>query len=75
MVGIYSIINLKNNKRYIGQSVNVSTRIKSHFHSLAKRRHPNKRMQKDYIQDYRAFNYEILEYNVPIHLLNVREKY
>lgn len=75
MTGIYSIINLKNGKRYIGQSINVSTRIKSHFQSLSKKRHPNKRMQKDYLKDFRAFNYEILEYNIPLDSLSEREKY
>ena len=75
MVGIYSLINRKNGKRYIGQSVRVSLRIHSHFKSLANKRHPNKMMQKEYNSDSRAFNYEILEFNVPLNMLSQREAF
>lgn len=30
MIGIYSITNLINNKRYIGQSVNITDRWRAH---------------------------------------------
>lgn len=36
MVGIYCIENLVNNKKYIGQSVDIETRIKKHFRHLRK---------------------------------------
>ena len=75
MVGIYSIINHKNGKRYIGQSVRTSLRIHSHFKSLSNKRHPNKMMQKEYNENARFFNYEILEFNVPLNLLSQREAF
>lgn len=75
MIGIYSLINRKNGKRYIGQSVQVSSRIHSHFRNLARKSHPNKILQKDYNTDSKFFNYEILEFNVPLHLLSQREAF
>ena len=41
MTGIYSIINIVNNKRYIGQSINIEERVKRHFRELRKGIHHN----------------------------------
>lgn len=46
--GIYQIINLKNKKIYIGASIDIENRIKSHFYSLKANKHENREMQKDY---------------------------
>lgn len=73
--GIYCIINRKDGKRYIGQSVHVGSRVKEHFRELADGRHPNKRLQAAYKKDSTYFNYEILEINIPIALLSEREEY
>lgn len=75
MVGIYSILNRKSNKRYVGQSVHIATRIHSHFKALSNHHHQNTTLQKDYDNDYRFFTYEILETDVAIDKLSEREAY
>lgn len=45
MVGIYSIINTKNNKRYIGQSKNINKRFLQHKRELNKNQHINSHLQ------------------------------
>lgn len=62
MTGIYSIINNQNQKRYIGQSVEIEERIKRHFRELRKGIHHNKHLQSSfdkYGED--VFSFEILE--------------
>ena len=73
--GIYCIINRKDGKRYIGQSVHVGVRIREHFRQLISGTHPNKRLQAAYKKDAAFFNYEILEINIPITSLSEREDY
>ena len=43
--GIYSITNLTNNKRYIGQSVDIYARFGNHKSALRNNRHGNKHLQ------------------------------
>jgi len=45
MVGIYKITNIINNKMYIGQSINMESRFKSHINSLKKNNHHNRHLQ------------------------------
>lgn len=33
LIGIYSILNIQNGKRYIGQSIDIRKRISAHFRS------------------------------------------
>ena len=75
MLGIYCIINNKNGKRYVGQSVDVSRRIRQHFSELRKGEHPNEALQKDFNTDWHFFQVVYLEVNVPQHKLGLREKY
>ena len=72
--GIYCITNLKNGKRYVGQSVHISKRITQHFNELKRGHHANKAMQRDYKTDWRSFKWEVLEI-CPVAELGVREKY
>lgn len=46
MIGIYCIRNLKNDKRYIGQSKNISIRFSQHFSDLRAGRHGNEVLQR-----------------------------
>ena len=58
---IYSLINLDNNKRYIGRTKNQRERIQQHFYDLKGGRHSNKSLNKDCMS---KFGYEILETNI-----------
>lgn len=48
MVGIYKITNTKNGKVYIGQSVDLTSRINNHKRDLRRNKHVNSLLQKDY---------------------------
>lgn len=50
MAYIYSILNIKNNKAYIGQTIrdNLWDRIRKHFEKLRANTHPNKKLQNAY---------------------------
>lgn len=39
--GVYEIVNIKNHKRYIGESIHCLMRWKQHRNNLRKNRHPN----------------------------------
>jgi group I intron endonuclease len=46
MIGIYEIVNIVNNKRYIGSSINIRNRKNAHYNTLRKNKHPNPHLQK-----------------------------
>ena len=60
--GIYRLINLTNNKSYVGQSINVHTRITTHFRNLHKNKHVNIHMQNAWNINNGNFDFEILKY-------------
>lgn len=63
MPGIYEIYNTVSEKRYIGQSVHVRTRLLRHINLLRKNEHPNKHLQSSwnsYGEEY--FVTSVLEY-------------
>ena len=60
--GIYRITNLINNKIYIGQSKNLTTRFRQHLYELKNNRHHNSHLQNTYnIVGKKAFKFDILE--------------
>jgi group I intron endonuclease len=69
---IYSLVNLDNNKRYIGRSKNPKQRITQHFVGIKGRSHPNPLIQKE--SDCR-FGFEILEKEIPFEKRTEREKH
>ena len=76
--GIYEILNLENNKRYIGQSVNITSRWSQHRSSLRKGTHGNTYLQSSWNKyGEQAFVFRILELIDPNNksLLNEREDY
>lgn len=56
---IYSIINTKNQKRYIGYTNDLNRRLYDHLTQLELNQHPNKKMQAEYKKE--DFKIEILE--------------
>ena len=48
MSGIYKIYCKKTNKYYIGQSVNVESRLKAHLNELKNNKHINQELQSDF---------------------------
>lgn len=58
MIGIYSITNIVNYKKYIGQSVNIERRLSNHKWALKHNKHNNDHLQKSfnkYGEDYFVF--------------------
>jgi len=48
MIGIYQIVNTKNNKRYIGQSIDVLDRLAHHRNSLIRGCHDNEHLLRSW---------------------------
>lgn len=59
--GIYFIISLNDNKRYVGRSVDISRRIREHRNSLMAQRHRNKHLQNAW-NKYGASNFIFVPY-------------
>ena len=55
--GIYTITNLKNNKVYVGSSVNLGSRLNDHKHKLINNEHANIYLQNDW-NKYGEDNFE-----------------
>lgn len=56
--GIYMIENLINGKKYIGQSINLQTRKKTHINNLKRNKHCNKHLQRAW-NKYGEKNFQI----------------
>lgn len=76
-MGIYCIRNIKNNKRYIGQSVNLERRYNEHFIDLKNRTHHSIKLQKAYDSESNKdiFQFEIIEFVDYDYELDIREQY
>lgn len=71
--GIYSLVNRRTGKRYIGQSIDVQKREKEHFCMLKNGKHANNHLQRAWNNGDR-FDFEIIE-ECPREDLNDREIY
>ena len=61
--GVYKITNLKNNKVYIGSSIDISNREYKHFWMLNKNSHDNKHLQNSYNHHGKDnFLFEVVEF-------------
>jgi subtilase family serine protease len=61
-IGIYKILNRKNNKVYIGSSIVLNKRKYKHFWMLRKGIHPNVYLQKSYNKNGEdTFDFQIIE--------------
>lgn len=64
--GIYCIHNIITDQRYIGQSINVDSRLRAHKRELAKNRHRNKHLQASFLAYGEAsFSFYTLEETPP----------
>lgn len=74
IIGIYSITNTINNKRYIGYSIDIERRWKTHKRDLKNNKHENDHLQRAYNLYGDIFNYEVIE-ECSIDEIKEREKY
>src|ERR1700690_1310419 len=76
MIGVYKITNIANDKIYIGSSVNIEARKRSHFSDLKSGRHPNPYLQRSY-NKYGAdkFKHEVVEIVKDENTLRLVEQY
>lgn len=73
---IYSVINIENGKRYIGQTVNYKRRIKEHRRKLIKNKHENDHLQRAWNKYGRNnFKFKIIEFVENLEELNRKEIY
>lgn len=73
--GIYKIVNLINNKIYIGSSKNLQHRKRQHFSDLRLNKHRNEHLQRSYNKHgLENFSFTVVEY-CNIDILLEREKY
>lgn len=62
VVGIYKILNIKNNKCYVGSSINIKDRWSKHKQHLNKQKHHNFHLQKSWsLNGAENFIFEIIE--------------
>jgi group I intron endonuclease len=74
--GIYEIVNIQNNKKYIGSAVNLELRQSQHFSKLRKNYHENRHLQRAYNKyGEEQFVFNILEEVDSPELLVEREQY
>lgn len=60
--GIYKIVNIENNKSYIGSAVNLKIRINRHYYELINHTHNNQYLLRSFIKYGKdAFKIELLE--------------
>lgn len=75
ITGIYCIENMRNGKKYIGQSKNIKDRWRRHKSSLRNLKHDNSYLQESWIvYGESAFNFYVLE-ECAIDDLDERERY
>lgn len=75
--GIYEILNIKTNKRYIGSSSDIERRWKEHDRMLKSNKHHSIKIQRSYnkTKDKAIFTYNILEIVEDIKILHKREQF
>lgn len=73
--GLYQIINLKNNKMYIGSAINLRRRIHKHYYELVTKTHNNKHLLNAFIKyGEECFSVNIFILNVDYKKLLQKEK-
>jgi len=74
--GIYAIVNITNDKRYIGSSIHLEKRRKTHWRQLRKNSHANRHLQNAWNRDGEAaFQFQVIQYLASCFLLDAEQKY
>ena len=74
--GIYRIQNKLNKRNYIGSSINLDSRISSHFSLLKKGKHFNSDFQDDFnLYGIESFEVDILKYCKKDELIEIEQFY
>lgn len=76
--GVYAIINLLNNKKYVGSTNSLRKRFREHFNNLIKRKHSNIILQRAFDKyGFKHFGFIILERceDIVSTLLSIEQKY
>ncbi|KUO61930.1 MAG: excinuclease ABC subunit C [Gracilibacter sp. BRH_c7a] len=61
-MGVYQILNIKNNKIYVGSSLNLPGKFNSNRFQLELKSHYNKALQEDWnLYGAESFSFEVLE--------------
>lgn len=75
-MGIYSILNTKVNKQYVGSSVYINKRWGSHLSDLRRGAHPNKHLQRSWnLHGEENFIFSLLEPIQEINKIAEREQF
>lgn len=74
--GIYKILNIINNKIYIGSAVNLYKRMHNHIYQLNNQKHHNKHLQRSWNKyGEENFKFYVVEYIEEINKLIEKEQY
>jgi group I intron endonuclease len=73
---IYKLVNIINNKVYVGSAVDLDKRINEHFYKLGMNKHENSYLQRSYNKYGKEnFKWEVIEYVKDKNMLIEREQY
>lgn len=74
--GVYCVLNIVNNKIYVGSSINCARRKNEHSSDLESNRHHSIRLQNSYNKyGLNAFVFKVLEYTIKKDLKQQEQKY
>ena len=61
--GVYLILNLVNNKKYVGAALNIKNRFRQHRHDLKNKKHGNRYLQNSWDKyGETVFEFKVLQY-------------
>lgn len=74
--GIYQIVNTRNNKRYIGSTLNFRKRYRQHERMLKSNKHDNQYLQNSFAKEPDVFVFQVIEtINNAAEMMSVEQGY